>query len=244
MTHWWATDGEMWQRSLSYIGAFPLMYGGGQSTFVSPVRKLDVAQAMARIGGHPDSDGHDFELFNETTFKLAELVEFMFDAKWSSMQTTHNWAYRVPGIHTRKDVDLDLFQYDVLGELTADKNDLTFLQRQRRKILNLHLAKLNWPRFIYGPVRLLDYVKREQSHYYDWTNEDHFNLMNLSDKPTFQNPGFKELGIKPRCPLPTIHESCVNYHPGLVENFKPLDALDHPPQYEWAGNDAPVLAST
>ena len=33
-THWWATNGEYYQRSLSYIGAFPLMYGGGHNTFV------------------------------------------------------------------------------------------------------------------------------------------------------------------------------------------------------------------
>ena len=54
-------------------------------------------------------------------------------------------------------------------------------------------------------------MKREQSYYYDWTNEDHFNLMNMSDKPSFTNPGFKELGVKAHCPLPTIHESCVSY---------------------------------
>ena len=39
------------------------MYGGGKSTFVAPVRKMDLARAMAVIGSHPDSDGHDFEVF-------------------------------------------------------------------------------------------------------------------------------------------------------------------------------------
>ena len=34
-THWWCTDNEMYQRSLQYIGAFPLMYGGGANTYVS-----------------------------------------------------------------------------------------------------------------------------------------------------------------------------------------------------------------
>ena len=30
---------------------------------------MDVARAMAKIGIHPDSDGHDFELFGDNTFK-------------------------------------------------------------------------------------------------------------------------------------------------------------------------------
>ena len=47
---------------MSYIGAFPLMYGGGQDTYVAPIRKMDLARAMAVIGSHPDSDGHDFEV--------------------------------------------------------------------------------------------------------------------------------------------------------------------------------------
>ena len=34
-THWWCTNGEMAHRSLQYIGAFPMMYGGGQNTFVA-----------------------------------------------------------------------------------------------------------------------------------------------------------------------------------------------------------------
>ena len=54
-------------------------------------------------------------------------------------------------------------------------------------------------------------MKREQSMYFDWTNEDHFNMMNMSHKPTFENPGFKELGVKPRCILPSIHEACASY---------------------------------
>ena len=40
-THWWATEGEMRHRSLQYIGAFPLMYGGGQNTYVSYVKVLN-----------------------------------------------------------------------------------------------------------------------------------------------------------------------------------------------------------
>ena len=57
----------------------------------------------------------------------------------------------------------------------------------------------------------LDYFKREQSIYYDWTNEDHFNLMNMSELPSFQNPGFKELGVTPHEILPTVHETCASY---------------------------------
>ena len=102
--------------------------------------------------------------------------------------------------------------YLVLGELDADKADLTMAQRIRRKVLRLHLAKLNWPRFVFGPLRVLDYIKREQSMYYDWTNEDHFNLMNMSDKPSFEAPGFKELGVQPMCILPTVHESAAGYY--------------------------------
>lgn len=99
----------------------------------------------------------------------------------------------------------------VLGELGAEKEDLTLVQRIRRKILRLHLAKLNWPRFL-GLARGLDYMKREQSMYVDWTNEDHFNLMNMSDKPSFEAPGFKELGVQPQCILSTVHESATGYY--------------------------------
>ena len=108
----------------------------------------------------------------------------------------------------------------VLGELNADKADLTMAQRIRRKVLRLHLAKLNWPRFIWGPLRFMDYMKREQSMYYDWTNEDHYNIMNMSDKPTFEAPGFKELGVSPQCILPTVHESAAGYY---VSDFLPVD---------------------
>ena len=55
-------------------------------------------------------------------------------------------------------------------------------------------------------------MKREQSMYFDWTNEDHFNLMNMSDKPSFEAPGFKELGVQPQCILPTVHESATGYY--------------------------------
>ena len=55
---------------------------------------------------------------------------------------------------------MDLFQWDVLGELNATQDDLSWGERARRKILRLHLAKLNWPRFIYGPFRLLGNVLR------------------------------------------------------------------------------------
>jgi len=229
---WWCTDGEAYQRSLSYIGAFPLMYGGGQDTYVAPIRKMDLARAMAVIGSHPDSDGHDFELFNDKAFKLAELVEFMYDVKWQNMKDTKVNGYRVPGLLGQKDVDLDLFQWDVLGGLHDQPKELSKLQRTRRIMLNLHLAKLNWPRFTVGAVRFLDYMKREQSMYFDWTNEDHFNMMNMSHKPTFENPGFKELGVKPHCVLPSIHEACASYLPGVVEMFKGLEHFDQPPSYD------------
>jgi len=236
-THWWATNGEYYQRSLSWIGAFPLMYGGGHNTFVGPIRKMDLARAMAVIGQHPDSDGHDFELYNDQTYNLAQLVEYMYDVKWQNMATMATPGYRVPGVYNKRDVDLDLFQWDVLGELNADPADLTMGQRIRRKLLKLHLAKLNWPRFIIGFPRFLDYMKREQSMYYDWTNEDHFNLMNMSDKPTFENPGFKELGVQPQCILPTVHESAAGYYPGTVTNFKLFNEIDRPPKYEWDSSE-------
>ena len=59
------------------------------------------------------------------------------------------------GMNAKKDVDLDLFQWDVLGDLDAESGELTLGQRMRRKMLKLHLAKLNWPRFIYGPLRFM-----------------------------------------------------------------------------------------
>ena len=46
------------------------------------------------------------------------------------------------GTNAKKDVDLDLFQWDVLGELDANADELTLLERTRRKILKLHLAIL------------------------------------------------------------------------------------------------------
>jgi len=230
-SHWWCTDGELWQRSLSYLGAFPLMYGAGKSTYVAPIRKMDLCRAMAVIGSHPDSDGHDFELYNDQCFKLSELVEFMYDIKWQNMKSLRVPHMRGVGLNFNKDVDLDLFQWDVLGELNANQDDLSWGERARRKILRLHLAKLNWPRFIYGPFRLLDYFKREQSIYYDWTNEDHFNLMNMSELPSFQNPGFKELGVTPHEILPTVHETCASYLPASVDIFKSFNQFDKPPAY-------------
>jgi len=230
-SHWWCTDGEMWQRSISYIGAFPLMYGGGANTFVAPIRKMDLCRAMAVIGSHPDSDGHDFELFNDQCFKLSELVEFMYDVKWQNMKSLRIPHMRGVGMNAKKDVDLDLFQWDVLGDLDAEAGELTLGQRMRRKMLKLHLAKLNWPRFIYGPLRFMDYIKREQSLYYDWTNEDHFNLMNMSELPSFQNPGFKELGVTPHEILPSVHETCASYLPGNVDIFKAFHQFDKPPVY-------------
>ena len=104
-------------------------------------------------------------------------------------------------------------------------------------------------------------MKREQSMYFDWTNEDHFNLMNMSDKPSFQAPGFKELGVQPQCILPTVHESATGYYvsysmailfitfifqPGMVTNFKLFNEIDRPPTYEWDStevDDALQLAS-
>ena len=59
---------------MSYIGAFPLMYGGGQDTYVAPIRKMDLARAMAVIGSHPDSDGHDFEV---SFFKIINFTNFV-----------------------------------------------------------------------------------------------------------------------------------------------------------------------
>jgi len=242
-THWWATNGEYYQRSLSYIGAFPLMYGGGHNTFIGPVRKMDLARAMVVIGQHPDSDGHDFELFNENCYNLAQMVEYMYDCKWSSMEAMNVENFKVPGVYQKRDVDLDLFQWDVLGEMDADRKDLSICQRVRRKMLRLHLAKLNWPRASVLGIRLLDYMKREGSMYYDWTNEDHFNLMNMSHKPSFQNPGFKELGVEAHCILPTVHETATGYRPGTVANLKLMNQLDQPPVYDWKSDGNLQLAS-
>ena len=79
-------------------------------------------------------------------------------------------------------------------------------------MLRLHLAKLHWPRFNVGGIRALDFLMRHKSLYSDWTNTDHFNLMNMSHKPTFENPGFAELGMNLNCPLQAIHESGTNYY--------------------------------
>ena len=43
----------------------------------------------------------------------------------------------------------------VLGELNAKEEDLTILQKINRKRLRIHLAKINWPRFMYGPLRFM-----------------------------------------------------------------------------------------
>ena len=67
---------------------------------------------MAVIGQHPDSDGHDFELYNDQTYNLAQLVEYMYDVKWQNMATNSTPGFRVPGIYNKRDVDLDLFQWD------------------------------------------------------------------------------------------------------------------------------------
>jgi len=247
-THWWCTNGEMWHRSLQYIGAFPLMYGGGNNTFISPVVRRDIGRALAKIGAHPDSDGHDFELFGEKTFKLAELVEFMYDVKWSTMRNMiHHERRSASGWNGhRMDVDLDYFSgegWDVLGELDANPEELTTKQKLRRKMLRLHLAKLHWPRFNVGGIRALDFLMRHKSLYSDWTNTDHFNLMNMSHKPTFENPGFAELGMNLNCPLQAIHESGTNYYPGSNmnslggnDNFKRIEEFDLPPTYEWDRN--------
>lgn len=250
-THWWATEGEMRHRSLQYIGAFPLMYGGGQNTYVSPVVRRDIGRALVKIGAHPDSDGHDFELFGEKTYKLAEIVEFMYDIKWQTMRNMlHHDKRSASGMwYHRMDVDLDFFCWDVLGEMKMDPKDMTMSQRIRRKALRFHLAKLHWPRFNLGGVRALDFVHRYKSHYSDWTNEDHFNLMNMSHVPTFQNPGFADLGMTLNCPLQSIHESCTNYMPGSniggigsADTFKRIDDFDLPPSHEWKPEDVQKLA--
>ena len=59
-------------------------------------------------------------------------------------------------------------------------------------------------------------MKRDQSIWTDWTNEDFFNLQNMSHKPSFKAPGFKELGVVPKPALPTIHETCAAYYVSQV----------------------------
>lgn len=240
-THWWCMANEKRQRSLQYIGAFPLMYGGGQKTFVSPVVRRDIGRALVKIGAHPDSDGHDFELFGDKTYKLTDIVEFMYDIKWQTSRSMNHQSKKSAGgiWNHRMDVDLDYFNYNPLGDMIMDPKDMSFSQKTARKMLRLHLAKLYWPRFNVGGIRFLDFSHRFKSFYADWTNEDHFNLMNMSHMPTFKNPGFKELGMTLACPLETIHESCTNHHPGVIiglgqtDVFKRLDHFDLPPSYGW-----------
>ena len=114
--------------------------------------------------------------------------------------------------------------------MDMDPSEMTTMQKVRRKMLRLHLAKLYWPRFNLGGLRALDFVDRHKSHYNDWTNECHFNMMNQSHTPTFDNPGFKELGIVQNCPLQAIHESCSNYFVSckfyLGDNFLGRSILD------------------
>jgi NADH dehydrogenase (ubiquinone) 1 alpha subcomplex subunit 9 len=110
--HYFCMDNEYYQRTLSKIGAFPLLYGAGQNTFVAPVRKMDVARALAKVGSHPDSPGHTFELFHDEVYKLGDLVEYMYDCKWSNMPSFDRTGYRVPGVLGQKDVDLDLFLWN------------------------------------------------------------------------------------------------------------------------------------
>ena len=99
------------------------------------------------------------------------------------------------------------------------------MQKLKRKLLRLHLAKLNWPRFNVAGIRALDYVHRNKSMYADWTSEvgtfscfknsinfqDHFNMMNMTHKPTFENPGFSDIGVKLNDPLIAIHECMANF---------------------------------
>jgi len=237
--NFWSMNNEYYQRSLSYIGAFPLMYGGGAQTYVSPIVRRDLGRALAKIGAHPDSDGHDFELFGNKVFKLVELVEFMYDVKWQTMRHL-NTKRTASARCARLDVDMDYFPYDPLGELVSDPVDLTTMQKLKRKLLRLHLAKLNWPRFNVAGIRALDYVHRNKSMYADWTSEDHFNMMNMTHKPTFENPGFADIGVKLNDPLIAIHECMANFSPGaypsgfgLTDNFKRLDQFDLPPAYDW-----------
>ena len=117
------------------------------------------------------------------------------------------------------DWDTILIACLVLGEMDMDPADMTLMQRTRRKMLRLHLAKLYWPRFNVGGIRFLDYIQRSKSHYADWTNTDHFNLMNMSHVPTFKNPGFAELGMRLNCPLEAIHECSTNYFVSFLNFF-------------------------
>ena len=118
---------EAHHKHMGRIGGFPLMYGGGNDTYIrwewkwlfkfifnffSPLARQDCARAMVKIGGHPDSDGHDFELFGQNTYKLSELVEFMYDVKWSNVQHTRTFDKRIGGIMGQKDVDFDYLNYD------------------------------------------------------------------------------------------------------------------------------------
>jgi len=96
--------------------------------------------------------------------------------------------------------------------MIMDPADASLCQKTKRKMLRLHLAKLHWPRLNVGGIRLIDFMHRHKSYYADWTNEDHFNLQNMSHFPTFQNPGFKELGMTLNAPLQAIHESASNFY--------------------------------
>jgi hypothetical protein len=77
----------------------------------SPIVRRDLGRALAKIGAHPDSDGHDFELFGNKVFKLVELVEFMYDVKWQTMRHL-NTKRTASARCARMDVDLDYFPYD------------------------------------------------------------------------------------------------------------------------------------
>ena len=84
---------------------------------------MDVARALAKIGSHPDSPGHTFELFHDEVYKLGDLVEYMYDCKWQNMDTFDRSQYKVPGLLGRKDVDLDLFMWNgkcMLNKFYAD----------------------------------------------------------------------------------------------------------------------------
>ena len=76
--------------------------------------RRDIGRALVKIGAHPDSEGHDFELFGEKTYKLGEIVEFMYDIKWQTMRNMlHQSKRSASGLFRhRMDVDLDFFNYD------------------------------------------------------------------------------------------------------------------------------------
>lgn len=158
-------------KDLAYLGSLPLLYDGGESTFVEPIYVGDLAEAMTRILVHLDAPGQTFEVLGPSRYLLKDLVEYLYAIK-----------------------QVDCSLRNVLGPLDRSKAD--FLQGLVKKAFDYNFEKMKNRRLFPLMPLFIDMLTRRETPYEQWTTEDYYNQIHISDYRTGL-PGLRELGIEP-----------------------------------------------